>query len=80
MKSIVNGINKKMVKQPIVYKVNDGEKYGIKFGKSYSYELIKLINDKLKSEGKSIIKIAFSVDDFEYYKRKYNLSEKKGGK
>ena len=63
-----------MIKSPIVYKVNDGAKYGIKFGKSYSYELLKLINDKLKSESKAIIKFVWSVDEFDYYQRKHNIN------
>ena len=48
----------------LTYIVGDSEEYGIEFGEEYNYKLISLINDKLKSEGKAIIK---SVDNWKEF-------------
>ena len=48
-----------------VYKVGDADKYGIKFGKWYNYELIMLINKQLKLESKAIIKTVVNNADFD---------------
>ena len=64
--------------QQIVIQVGDSAKYGIEFGKEYNFELILLINDQLKTEGKSIIKVAIDWKDFQIKMGQLMVRERQG--
>ena len=49
-----------------VYKVGDASKYGIEFGGWYHWEMVKLVNKQLMSEGKATVKTVSTDLDFNH--------------
>ena len=56
-----------------VYKVGDASKYGIEFAGWYHWEMVKLVNKQLMSEGKATVKTVAGINatDLEF-NQKYN--------